>query len=275
MTLHWSSSSGGYNPSKAFKIQEKRVFENILSHNNIPSSIEKPKLLVRQHLQFICSDFALRNYEAKIHHKEKPTNSCVKEEGKEEEDCIFEDNGSFQDDDEGKPPNPTNAPNTTPNTTFNTTDTPPSHANPVASPASHIAKKQRTKGRVCSFFNYDHPSERICQWYRSYNRRTTPIVYNPPVTEFQFCLEDMEKIENEDPEITKKINKEDKPQSDYSSSTSSSTTLGSAMSYISQSGKKKFKKDLPMRTISIGLAHYTPMNGRRTPIGKNTAYQRK
>jgi hypothetical protein len=29
MTLHWSSSSGVYNPSIAFKIQEKRVFENI------------------------------------------------------------------------------------------------------------------------------------------------------------------------------------------------------------------------------------------------------
>jgi hypothetical protein len=54
MTLHWSSSSGGYNPSRAFKIQEKRVFENILSHYNIPSSIKKPILiLVRQHLQFI------------------------------------------------------------------------------------------------------------------------------------------------------------------------------------------------------------------------------
>jgi hypothetical protein len=52
----------------------------------------------------------------------------------------------------------------------------------------------------------------------------------------------MEEIENEDPEITKKFNKEDKPQSDYSSSTSSTTTLGSAMSYISKSGKKKFKK---------------------------------
>jgi hypothetical protein len=53
MTLHWSSSSGGYKPSRAFKIQEKYVFENILSHNNIPSSIEKPILLVRQHLQVI------------------------------------------------------------------------------------------------------------------------------------------------------------------------------------------------------------------------------
>jgi hypothetical protein len=53
MTLHWSSSRGGYNPSRAFKIQEKRVFENILSHNNIPSSIKKPILLVRRHLQFI------------------------------------------------------------------------------------------------------------------------------------------------------------------------------------------------------------------------------
>jgi hypothetical protein len=169
---------------------------------------------------------------------------CVitKEEGKEEDNCIFEDTGFFQDNDAypefnhaptvDEPPNPTNAPNTPPNTTFNTTDTPPSHANPVASLASHIAKKQRTKCCVCSFFNCDHPSE-ICQWSWSYDRRTTPIVYNPPVTEFQFCLEDMEKIENEDPEITKKFNKEDKPQSDYSSSTSSSTTLGLAMSYIS------------------------------------------
>jgi hypothetical protein len=117
MTLHWSSSSGGYNPLMALKIQEKRVFENILSHNNIPSSIEKPILLVRRHLQFICSNFALRNYEAKIRHKEKETNSRVKEEGKEEDDCIFEDNGFFQDDDDypqfnhapmvDKPPNPT------------------------------------------------------------------------------------------------------------------------------------------------------------------------
>jgi hypothetical protein len=94
----------------------------------------------------------LRNYEAKIRHKEKQTNSHVKEEGMEEDDCIFEDNGFFQDDDGypefnhaptvDEPPNPTNAPNTTPNTTFNTTDTPPSHANPVASLASHIAKKK-------------------------------------------------------------------------------------------------------------------------------------
>jgi hypothetical protein len=65
---------------------------------------------------------------AKIHHKEKETNSRVKEEGKEEDDCIYEDNGFFQDDDDypqfnhapmvDKPPNPTNAPNTSPNTTF-------------------------------------------------------------------------------------------------------------------------------------------------------------
>jgi hypothetical protein len=160
MTLHWSSSSGGYNPSMAFKIQEKRVFENILSHNNIPSSIKKPILLVQQHLQFIRSNFALRIYEAEIRHKEKQTNSCVKEEGKEEDHCIFEGNSFFQDNDDvnypqfnhaptvDKPPSPTNAPSTTPNTTFNTTDTPPSHANPVASPASHIAKKQRAKCRV-------------------------------------------------------------------------------------------------------------------------------
>jgi hypothetical protein len=161
MTLHWSSSSGGYNPSIAFKIQEKRVFENILSHNNIPSSIKKPILLVLRHLHFIRRDFALRNYEAKIRHKEKQTNSRVKEEGKEEDDCIFEDNGFFEDNDDSpefnhaptvdEPPNPTNAPNTTPNTTFNTTDTPPSHANPAASPARHIAKKQRTKCCICSF----------------------------------------------------------------------------------------------------------------------------
>jgi hypothetical protein len=155
MTLHWSSSSGVYNPSIAFKIQEKRVFENILSHDNIPSSIKKPILLVRQRLHFIRSDFALRNYEAKIRHKEKQTNSRVKEEGKEEDDCIFEDTGFFQDDDDypefnhaptvDEPPNPTNAPNTPPNTTFSTMDTPPSHANPVASLASHIAKKTKNK----------------------------------------------------------------------------------------------------------------------------------
>jgi hypothetical protein len=70
MTLHWSSSSGGCNSSIAFTIQEKRVFENNLSHNNIPSSIKKPILLIRRHLQFIRSNFALCNYKAKICHKE-------------------------------------------------------------------------------------------------------------------------------------------------------------------------------------------------------------
>jgi hypothetical protein len=43
--------------------------------------------------------FALRNFEAKIRHKEKQTKSCVKEEGKEEDDPIFEYNGFFQDND--------------------------------------------------------------------------------------------------------------------------------------------------------------------------------
>jgi hypothetical protein len=158
MTLHWASSSGVYNPSIAFKIQEKSVFENILSHDNIPSSIEKPILLVRRHLHFIRSNFALRNYQAKIRHLEKQTNCRVKEEGKEEDNCIFEDNGFFQDDDGypefnhaptvDEPPNPTNAPNTTPNTTFNTTDIPP--AMPTLSPALPVILPKNKEQNVAS-----------------------------------------------------------------------------------------------------------------------------
>jgi hypothetical protein len=104
---------------------------------------------------------------------------------------------------------------------------------------SLLEKKKEKKCWICAFFSYSHPSE-ICQWSRGYERSTTPLVYNPPVPEFHFCLDDMEKMRNEDPEITKKFNKEDKSQSDYSTTSSMSTTstLQSGMSYVSESGKK-------------------------------------
>jgi hypothetical protein len=71
---------------------------------------------------------------------------------------------------------------------------------------------------------------------------TTAVVYNSPVEDFHFCPADMEKLRNEDPEVTKKFNKEDKSQSSYLILSSFSSTVASVMSYVLSSGRFFFLK---------------------------------
>jgi endonuclease III len=95
---------------------------------------------------------------------------------------------------------------------------------------------------ICGFFNFQHPTD-LCQWSLSRHGCCRPppkIPYNPYEAPFQFCMDDIIKMNSEDPDITKKYNKEDKSLSDYSvSSTSTSSTIKSNLSFVSASGKKK------------------------------------
>jgi endonuclease III len=96
---------------------------------------------------------------------------------------------------------------------------------------------------ICSFFSYHHPNPH-CLWGKSLHHRPThnqKKEYNPPPIQFQFCLEDMEKIQGEDPKITKKFYPEEASQPSYrqESDTSSFDSLSSVVSHPFQKKKKK------------------------------------
>lgn len=227
--LFWLCGIGAYNPSIKIKTQQNSLILILMNTKSIPSALTEPINHIRKQLSQIHLAQTLNRYEQHLRHQR---NKKEKEESRVEEKddespsddffCLPEDDGE----------------------SYEITDK--SEEKDVIKEVLVQNILQTTKiCLICNFFSYEHPSE-LCQWSTTSKGRRRPcknVPYNIPETPFVFCLDDMEKINSEDPEITKKFNKEDKSQSDYSqSSTSTISTDSSMLSYISSSGKKKFKR---------------------------------
>jgi hypothetical protein len=147
MTLHWSQTNGAYNPSRAFKFQETNVYQTILSCPCIPSHMDKPMKLVREHLQLLHRDIALHRYEKNLKWK---TNKRAKEDSIIDNDDDFfpgdfadDDPGDFADDDNNKLEEDVLPP--TPNTTID----PECSQAPVTTDNNNPKKrKQKTKNQM-------------------------------------------------------------------------------------------------------------------------------
>jgi hypothetical protein len=221
--LHWASSFGQYNPYLNFTPQQHLIIRFILNPPPVPPGIGPKTIhLVAHHISQILKartiDRCVYNQQHRDKKKEDKKNKKEREEREGEEDEEFhvpyddDNNSTYQ-----ESINEKEEEETTQNEQQQQTATIADAPQPVPCPQGCNPLCNSTC-LICKYFNYHHPSD-ACQWATTRSPRLTkPTRYKNATTPILFCMEDIEKLSQEDSTVDQNLQKEDQSQSKYTTS---------------------------------------------------------
>jgi hypothetical protein len=288
--LAWAAGLGAYNPKYPYPNQQNNVHLFLLKCPNIPYALIESITFLRGNLTILLRAQSLARVEGKSsYHYLKYHQKTQQWEGHRPH---------------LSPPSEIPFSITTPRPPGDTTITPiraepiPDSAAHIYIPSPHLLPNKSKSGKpmfgpakspcpqcssycnsrclTCRFFNCHHPSP-LCCWSVARPKRSiinTVSSYNPQPVQFHFCLDDMQKIQDEVPEVTKKFNPEEDSHSSFTQHSTSTTSIDSAFSVVSESGEKNTKNQRTKITSNV-LEKNMLIYGRNTQIGKNGNGRRK